>query len=458
MPKPFATGGSRIREIRPLPAARGEYVLLWMQSSVRSRGNCALAYALASARTLDLPVVACFCLDPAFPEANLRHFAFLVEGVLSAGRGLSARGIPLLLRRGDPVREVADLATGAALLVTDRGYLHRLRRWREAVSGEIACPFVEVEDNVTVPVETASGKEEWSAATFRGKVMGLLPLFLGMPGEADQVRKPPDLDGIPWHEAGSLIDGGIDRSVPPSPLYTGGEQEAARRLEAFIGGRLERYASRNDPTQDVLSHLSPYLHFGQVSPVEVASRVIASGKPGAGEFLEQLVVRRELAFNFVTYNPLHDRFAGLPAWARATLADHADDIREYTYTPAGLERAETHDPVWNACQNEMVVTGKMHGYMRMYWAKKILEWMPSPEEAYQTALALNNRYELDGRDPNSCAGVAWCFGKHDRPWPERPVFGKVRYMGAAGLRRKFPIEHYVERVEALVERYGIRGR
>ncbi|MDH7509547.1 MAG: deoxyribodipyrimidine photo-lyase [Methanolinea sp.] len=450
---------SRIREVRAPRAGKGEYVLYWMQSSVRSGGNMALAYAFGNARTRDLPVVTCFCIDPSYPEANLRHFTFLSEGILSAGAGLSRRKIPLVLRRGDPVKEIADLAKDAAFVVTDRGYLSYHKRCRETLAREIGCPFIEVEDNVIVPVERASQKEEWSAGTFRRKMERLIPDFLDMPGDAASAGKAPDVDGIPYQDVKTLIHSGIDSSVGPSPIFRGGEDEARRRLETFIGEKLSLYPSRrNDPSQDVLSHLSPYLHFGNISPVECASRVMETQKPGMDEFLDQLIVRRELAVNFVHYNPRYDSFQGLPAWARATLGDHARDLREYTYTARELEGAKTHDPYWNACQNELVITGKMHGYMRMYWAKKILEWTRSPEEAYSTALVLNNRYELDGRDPSSYAGVAWCFGKHDRPWPERPVLGKVRYMNAAGLERKFSIESYVQRVEALIEKYGIPGR
>lgn len=450
---------SRIREICALPAGKGKYVLYWMQSSVRSGGNMALAYALGIAHKRNLPVVTCFCFDPSYPEANLRHFTFLAEGILSAGAGLSRRKIPLVLRRGDPVKEIADLAKDAAVVVTDRGYLSYHRRCRQALAREIGCPLIGVEDNVIVPVERASQKEEWSAGTFRRKIGRLIPGFLDLPADADSVRKPPDIDGIPYQDVKSLIHSGIDSSVGPSPLFRGGEDEARRRLETFIGEKLLLYPSRrNDPSQDVLSHLSPYLHFGNISPVESASRVMETQKPGLGEFLDQLIVRRELAINFVHYNPRYDSFQGLPPWALETLAHHARDLREYTYTARELERAETHDPYWNACQNELVISGKMHGYMRMYWAKKILEWTPSPEEAYSIALVLNNRYELDGRDPNSYAGIAWCFGKHDRPWPERPVFGKVRYMNAAGLERKFPIGGYVQRVEVLIDKYGIPGR
>jgi deoxyribodipyrimidine photo-lyase len=195
--------------------------------------------------------------------------------------------------------------------------------------------------------------------------------------------------------------------------------------------------------------MSPYLHFGQISPVYIVQRVLESAQAGVEEYLEELIIRRELSMNFVTYNPFYDTYGGLPDWARRTLAEHAEDPREHIYSRSEFEEARTDDPYWNAAQQELLVTGKMHGYMRMYWGKKILEWSETPEEAYRTALILNNRYELDGRDPNGYAGVAWCFGRHDRAWKERPVFGKIRYMNAAGLNRKFDAGRYAARIEAL---------
>jgi len=229
----------------------------------------------------------------------------------------------------------------------------------------------------------------------------------------------------------------------------GGSEEAEKHLEVFLRERLDDYASRrNDPTQDGTSNLSAYLHFGQISPVAVAVRVKRSDAKGRDAFLEELIVRRELSINYVHYNDLYDEFEGLPNWVKATLGEHGNDRRDYVYSPEDLEQSRTHDSYWNAAQAEMRSSGKMHGYMRMYWGKKILEWSRTPQEAFKVALYLNNKYELDGRDPNGFAGVAWCWGKHDRPWRERPIFGKVRYMSADGLRRKFDAERYVARWSA----------
>ncbi|MFO7791407.1 MAG: hypothetical protein R6W73_00300, partial [Candidatus Saliniplasma sp.] len=238
--------------------------------------------------------------------------------------------------------------------------------------------------------------------------------------------------------------------VEPVDHHIGGTSRALERLDTFLDEKLDYYPERsNDPTEDGLSGLSPYLHFGQISPIQIALKVKSSGSPGAEDFLEELVVRRELSMNFVNYNENYDSLKCLPGWAFDTLKEHEEDHREYEYSKKDFEEAETHDPYWNAAQNEMLKTGKMHGYMRMYWGKKIIEWIASPKEAFQIALSLNNRYELDGRDPNGYTGVAWCFGKHDRAWKERDIFGKVRYMNANGLKRKFDADEYVEKVEKL---------
>jgi deoxyribodipyrimidine photo-lyase len=449
--------GERIRALNALPARSGGYVLYWMQSSQRTVGNLALEYAIRKANQFKLPVLACFCFDPLYPESNLRHYTFMAEGLVSAGRALETMRIPLAVFWGAPGESIPGAANDAAMVVTDRGYLALHRTWRKDLSGMLDCPLVMVEDNAVVPVEAASGKEEWSAGTIRKKIHRQLMRFLE-PVERTMVQYPspsPEHGGIPYNEADSLIARVKEKSPGPSPLYRGGEDEALLRLERFIAGDLSRYsAGQNDPANPVTSGLSPYIHFGQVSPAYIAQRVLESRQPGADPFLEQLIIRRELSLNFVHFNPHYDRYEGLPAWAKLTLAEHADDPREYVYTEAEFEGARTHDPFWNAAQQELLVTGKMHGYIRMYWGKKILEWTESPEQAYAIAVALNNRYELDGRDPNGYAGIAWCFGKHDRAWGERPVFGKVRYMNAAGLKRKFWMERYVERVAALEEEHG----
>ena len=442
------------REVR----REGTYVLYWMQASQRTEYNHALEYAVRTANDLSLPLCVCFVWTPQYPEANLRHYTFMAEGLGELATTLGERGIGWVLRCGEPPGEVVRLSAGAACVVTDRSYTAPPKAWRAAAAGKMACPLIRVESDIVVPVDTASEKEEWSAATLRRKINRLLPEYL-VPLAGSRPDIPFDAKPFDPKESGDLRSclrsPAIDRSVPPSPLFRGGQKEARQLLETFLKEKLDHFGDlRNDPSLDYASHLSPYLHFGQISPLEVALAAMATGKDAVEPFLEQLIVRRELAINFTEKNPAHASYGALPAWARTTLDEHRTDPRLYLYTREQLAAAGTHDPYWNAAQEEMAVTGMMQGYMRMYWGKKILEWSSSPEEAFATALFLNNRYELDGRDPNSYAGVAWCFGKHDRAWKERSIFGKVRYMNDNGLRRKFAIGDYVEQVAALKSRYG----
>lgn len=443
----------RIRPLNRRDRQPGRYVLYWMQASQRVAYNHALAYAIEQANALRLPLVVFFGLTPHFPGANLRHYVFMLEGLRQVQAELVAQGIHMVVRVVSPEVGAAELAREAALAVVDRGYLRLQKQWYAHVAERAPCPLIQVESNVVVPVELASPKEEYAAATLRPKIERLLDAYLLplRPREPAVSSLGIDLQTLSLEDpARVLAELDLERSVPPVRGLHGGAAEARRLLEDFIAHKLDRYPElRNDPTQDGLSQMSPYLHFGQISPLEIALEVRRAGGPGAAAYLEELIVRRELSMNYVHYNPFYDTFAGLPAWAQSTLLRHANDPREYLYSLDQLEWGETHDPYWNAAQQEMVRTGKMHGYMRMYWGKKILEWTRSPQEALQVALYLNDKYELDGRDPNGFTGVAWCLGKHDRPWGERPIFGQVRYMNANGLRRKFDAEGYVRRVARL---------
>ena len=318
------------------------------------------------------------------------------------------------------------------------------------------CLVVQVETNVIVPVELVSPKEEYSAATLRTKINKLLADFtypvqsVGYAKAGLPVSLPFDCFPLQDIDA-ALAQLDLDRSVGRVDRFVGGTSQANIHLEDFIQHKLSHYvAAKSDPAEDYSSNLSPYLHFGQISPLDIYLRVLPLGGEDVDSFLEELVVRRELSMNYVYYQPAYDSYAALPLWARGTLEKHLSDPRPYTYSLEQLEQSQTHDPYWNAAQTEMRVTGKMHGYMRMYWGKKILEWSQAPREAFRQALYLNNKYNLDGRDPNAFAGVAWCFGKHDRPWGEREVFGNVRYMNAKGLERKFAMARYLDKIKALV--------
>ena len=442
----------RVRSLRPGDAVPGRrYVLYWMQQSQRAHANHALEYAIDAGNALQLPVLAVFGLAPTYPQASASHYDFMIEGLRQTAADLQARGVGFALRRGNPPDLVLQLAQDAALLVTDRGYLRLQRQWRERVASAAPAPLVEVESDVVVPVETAASKEAYTAATFRPGIHRQMERFL-VPLRERVVTcpwSPGLLAGGAADAFGQTADQGLRTCGPPPVLVPAGYRAAVSRLQAFVRHHLGHYhLERSDPANDTGSGLSPYLHFGQIAALEVALAVRATDVPQAAAeaFLEELIVRRELAVNFVHYNPGYDTYAALPAWSRRTLEKHAADPRPYLYRPADLEAAATHDPFWNAAQTELLRTGRMQGYMRMYWGKKIIEWSRSPEDAFTIALDLNDRYELDGRDPNGYAGVIWCFGKHDRPWVERPVFGQVRYMNDRGLCRKFDMNAYVARV------------
>jgi deoxyribodipyrimidine photo-lyase len=442
--------------VRPLnnEVERGrDYVLYWMQAAQRADDNHALEYAVDLANERGKPLVAFFGLTESFPEANERHYAFMLEGLAETARSLEKRGVRLVVRKTSPDAGAIGLARRADLVVVDRGYLRVERGWREAAARDIDCPLIQVETNAVVPLEQASPKEEWAARTLRPKIERRLEEFL-VPLKSRRLKKNSlglRLDSLDIMDAPRALGRlKIDRSIGRVARFMGGTSEAKRRLGEFIARKLVLYSeARNDPNAGAVSDMSPYLHFGQISPLFIALEVLRSKSPAAEVYLEELIVRRELSLNFVQYNPAYDRFAGVPAWAQKTLGEHEQDKREAIYSAAELEGARTGDPYWNAAQRQLVAEGTMHNYMRMYWGKRLIEWTRSAGEGFWIALYLNNKYAVDGRDPNSFAGVAWCFGRHDRAWPSRPVFGKVRSMTASGLRRKFDIEAYIRKYEVI---------
>jgi deoxyribodipyrimidine photo-lyase len=393
-----------------------------------------------------------------YPEANARHYTFMLQGLQEVESDLHKRDIKFVIRHGSPAEVALKLGKDAALIVADRGYLRHQRQWRELVGRQAACAVVQVESDVVVPVECASDKNEWAARTLRPKITKLRPDYL-QPLEQRHLQKSSlrlalDSD-FDLRDVAALVKAlKLDHSVAPVRRFAGGYSAAQRQLADFLRNRFDDYHNaRNPPAANGSSMLSPYLHFGQISALEMAlqaSQAKSAGKDDRAAFLEELIVRRELAMNFVFYNKdYYDSYHCLPHWARETLAGHRDDERPHRYSRKQLEEAQTHDPYWNASMREMQATGYMANYMRMYWGKKILEWSNTPDYAYRSALYLNNKYFLDGRDANSYGNIAWCFGLHDRPWKERPVFGKIRYMNAAGLERKFDMDAYLKKVKEL---------
>ncbi|HMO27535.1 MAG TPA: deoxyribodipyrimidine photo-lyase, partial [Tepidisphaeraceae bacterium] len=387
-----------------------------------------------------------------------RHYAFLLQGLHDVHRALRDRGIRFVIRHGMSAEIALTLSADAAMVVCDRGYTRHQRAWREQVAREAGVRVVEVESDVVVPVNTASPKLEIGARTLRPKIHRLWDEYLRdhRPIEAkhDSTGMKLESDFDIARPSAVLEQLKLDRSVKPVEMFVGGELEAARRLREFVDHKLDGYAEgRNEPAAGQTTTLSPYLHFGHISPIRIALAV--QRKPGVRAadreaLLEELIVRRELSMNLVLYNNKYDQYAGTPEWARHTLAQHADDERPTIYTDAQLESAQTHDPYWNAAQLQMNLTGFMHNYMRMYWGKKILEWSRSPRQGFERTLRINNKYFIDGRDPNSFCGVQWIYGTHDRPWgPKRSIFGAIRYMNDKGLERKFEIDRYVQQMDDL---------
>lgn len=449
----------RIRRLNDLGSSDGEFVLYWMQESQRAEHNEALEFAIQQANSHQLPLLVGFGLMDDYPDANLRHYTFMLEGLQETAEALARRGIKFVLQLGNPAEVALRLGKRAALIVCDASYLRLQRQWRAEVADAAACPVFQVEANVVVPIETASNKREYAARTIRPKLHKQIDRFL-----VDLRTTALDHDSLSLAVEGEdltdlprLLDSlKIDRSVPAvSKLFPGGLNAAKRILDQFIAEKFDHYQhDRNQPQTNTVSHMSKYLHFGQISPVYLARQIQEAPNVAEAEidaYLEELIIRRELAANFVYYTPDYDQYSMLPDWAQKTLSEHRDDPRDHRYTRQQMEDSETHDPYWNASMDEMRTTGYMHNYMRMYWGKKILEWCNTPEYAYQTALAMNNKYFLDGRDANSFTGVGWVFGLHDRAWQERAVYGKIRYMSASGLERKADMDGYIAKVKALAK-------
>ena len=448
----------RIRILRPgEPDPDGRCVVYWMQRAQRGTDNPALNHAIELGNALKLPVLAVFGLTADYPEAERRHYRFLVEGLPDTKKDMEARGVPLVVRIGSPGEVAAKFATeaAAAIVVGDENPVRVGQIWRKAVAEALKVPFRLVDADVVVP-SSLFPKEEFAARTIRPKMHRIWEDYLKPIGNP-KARVPwkPERS-VPKGEPidpDSLMEALNVKGVGEVPGYTGGTAEAIRRLKRFVKERLPVYATeRNEPVPYNTTELSAHLHFGQISPLTIALAVMEAGGPkeSVDSLLEELVVRRELSINFVARNPDYDRLQGCPAWGLKTLAKHADDPRPVLYSAERLEAGETGDPLWNASQKEMVLTGRMHNYLRMYWAKKILEWSPDPEAAFAIALRLNDRYEMDGRDPNGYTGVAWAIGgKHDRPWGERPIFGMIRFMSYESTRKKFDSKGYIQRVRDL---------
>ncbi len=434
--------------------SKGDYVLYWMQMFKRASHNYALNFAIQMANERGLPLVVYEGLKYYYPWASDRIHTFILEGVEEKRREFEECGIRYVFyvqrKKSDPKNSVAKLAKDAALIVTDDYPCFIIPHHNERVA-ELKRPVFAVDANGMVPM-SAFTKEEYAAYTIRPKIDRLLPdsprrivtpkLKYDSPKlDVDCPETPVTSQLIP--QLVSQCE--IDHSVKPSKLYHGGTANGRKRLRHFVTKILPDYdATRNEPSIDGSSRLSPYLHFGFLSIQEIVDAVENADAPKASKdaFLEEAIVRRELSFNLTRHNPDYDSLKALPPWVQQTMRDHRDDERKLIDEET-IEAGETYDELWNAAQRELVTTGLMHNYVRMLWGKKVIEWQPSYETAFELLVHLNNKYALDGRDPNSYAGILWCFGKHDRPWPEREIFGKMRYMSSKSMARKFKAKKYI---------------
>ncbi len=441
------------------PDASAKCVVYWMQRSQRAVDNPALDVAVRLGNELGKPVVVFFAPVPFYPGANQRNLRFLAEGISNIAEGLARRSVGFCFR-SYPEHSLEKFCEQVrpALVVGDENPLREPEEWRQRVSDRLRIPFWTVDADVIVPSKLLE-KEHYAARTIRPRLLELLPKFLKAPENTKACvawTAPRGLQSQSW-EDDFTRDWTLDRTVSAVNGWHGGTKEAMRRLREFVQSKLVAYPhGRNRPETDGTSRLSPYLHFGHLGPHTVAIAIGDSDAPEPAKqaFLEQLIARRELAINFVRFNSFYDSVECMEPWADRSFAQHASDQRPILYSLEQLDNAETHDPLWNAAQKQMVLTGWMHNYLRMYWAKKILEWSPGVGSAYQRAIWLNDRYELDGPDPNGYAGIAWAIlGKHDRPWFDRPVFGQVRYMSLASTGRKFDAKRYIADVEHMERSY-----
>jgi deoxyribodipyrimidine photo-lyase len=449
----------RIKKLNTIDDQTGE-IIYWMSRDHRVEDNWALLYAVERALQSNQKISVLFCLQPTFLEATLRQYDFMLRGLQEIEQRLLHYHIPFVVLLGEPAEAISAyvIKNKVGLVVTDFSPLKIGRKWRQEVANKVVTAVYEVDAHNIVPVWQASSKLEFAARTIRPKITKQLDTFLTeFPNHLLSTiasKLSVTASTTNWNHLRQLLK--IDATVAPVSWLQPGPEAAHVQLETFINHRLAGYDHyRNNPNQSGQSNLSPYLHFGHIAAQRVALEVEkisqqsdylndSEFQKNKAVFLEELIIRKELSDNFCYYNPFYDQVQGFPNWAQKTLNDHRHDPREFMYSAEEFEQALTHDVLWNAAQQQMVKTGKMHGYMRMYWAKKILEWTTSPEEALKIAIYLNDRYQLDGRDPNGYVGVAWSIGGvHDRPWFSRPIFGSIRYMSAQGIKKKWNTEQYI---------------
>ena len=425
-----------------------------MARDQRVEDNWAMLFSQNLAIKNKLPLHVVFCLTDSFLEATLRHFKFMLDGLEEVAEHCKKLNISFHLVRGKHEEKIPKFVEKMKIgtLICDFSPLRVHRAWVEGIKKGLPkdVPLVQVDAHNIVPIWMTSEKQEYAARTIRNKINSKLAEYLT---EFPPMMKHPykaskSSDSIDWKKALESLK--TDESVGEVEWIKPGYRNAAGMLESFIEKRLKLFGEkRNDPTVDALSNLAPFFHFGQIS-VQRAIIEVKKHKSkysaAVDAFCEEAIVRRELSDNYCFYQKNYDNLNGAYDWARTTLDLHRKDKRPYLYTRQELEESRTHDDLWNAAQNQLREEGKMHGFLRMYWAKKILEWMTSPEESLETAIYLNDRLSLDGRDPNGYVGCMWSIcGIHDQGWAERAVFGKIRYMNYEGCKRKFKIDTFIAR-------------
>lgn len=444
----------RFRRLNQAPEHSGSCVIYHMSRDQRVRDNHALLSAQKYALKRELPLLVVFNLVTQSTIRLMQHYRFLITGLQEVEQDLQKLHIGFLLTTGNPVEAIQQVSEerNASAVFLDFSPLREAVETRNRIAQALTIPVYEVDTNNVVPLWIASDKEEYSAKTIRGKIHRHLAEFLKEPAKVDS-HHPAWPEPFPnnWENALKAIAA----EEPPfyQPTFVPGEKAAHKVLQQFIAKRLAQYATdRNKPDKNGLSNLSPYFHYGQLSVLRVNLEIkkaidqlnTKEARESGEAFLEESIVRRELAQNFCYYNKNYTSIEAARDWARKTLEAHINDPRDWEYSVERLEKADTHDKAWNASQRQMMRTGKMHGYMRMYWAKKILEWSKTPQDAIDKAVYLNDKYELDGYEANGYVGILWAIaGIHDRPWFERPIYGSIRYMNDNGLKRKFDIDAYV---------------
>ncbi|WP_025724986.1 deoxyribodipyrimidine photo-lyase [Acholeplasma granularum] len=441
----------------------GQYILYWMQQSMRMYYNHALEYAIHIANDKKLPLIVVFNIVLNYPDANLRHYHFMLEGLKNLQSDFIKRNIEFIIKLGHVEDTLKPLIQNAHTLITDRAYLKPQLQMRNKIyelcqRNNPKLNIYQIESDVLIPVESLYPKLAYAAYAIRPSVHKKFFEYIDFKysNNLENIQKLNFKSDVDIQNIDSIIQKlNIDLNVKPYFKFKGGYVEAIKHLNDFLDNLLPKYKDRSDASLHIQSYVSMYLQFGQISVQDILKKLFKhpnfhTYKEESEAFIEQLIVRRELAYNFVTYNPNYDDFNHITEkWAYITMNAHKEDLRDYIYTLEEIESAKTHDIYFNSAMKEAIITGFMANYLRMYWAKKIMEWSSSMESAYEIIVYLNNKYFIDGRNPNSYSNIAWCFGRHDRPWQERSIFGTLRYMNEAGLKRKFDMETYVDYVNNL---------